>query len=137
MVTAPVGLKCPDCARQPRSAQATIKPQKLGLAVIAAIVAGAVIGSLSMVLFSRIPFISIIVAWVIGLAMGEIVLRASGNYRSPETAWIAAGGGIWAFVFPVVLITVSSPYAVNLSGLGVFYLLGIAIAGYVAYRRVL
>lgn len=137
MVPAPVGIKCPECARQPRSARVTIKPQRAGLAVIAAIVAGAGIGALSMVIFSIIPFLSIIGAWVIGLAMGEIVLRASGHYRSTQTAWIAAAGGIWAYVFPVVLITIASPYSIRLSGLGVFYLLGLAIAGFIAYRRVL
>ena len=70
-------------------------------------------------------FFVLILAYLVGLAMGEVVLGASGRYRGSSTAWIAVGGAVLAYAFPLVVI-----YA------GPFYIIGIGVAGFVAYRRV-
>jgi hypothetical protein len=126
MVTAPVGIKCPECARQPRSARVTLKPGRAARTIAAAVGAGAAIGVLlALVLTTFGGFFVLILAYLIGLAMGEIVLAASGRYRATSTAWIAAAGAVWAYSLPLLVIFA-----------GPFYIIGIGVAGFIAYRRV-
>jgi hypothetical protein len=70
-------------------------------------------------------FFALLLAYLVGLGIGELVLRASGRYRGLETAWIAVGGCLVAYAIP---IAVFSP--------GPFTLVGAALAGYIAYRQV-
>ena len=81
-------------------------------------------------------FFALILGWLIGIAMGELVLWASGRYRGRETGLIAIGGCIWTYVVPYGLF-----YGVDLgdvarSGSLAFVFLGAVIACYVAYNRV-
>jgi len=136
MVQAPVGIKCPECARQPRSAIVRLKPNRAARAIGAAIGVGALMG-LGIVLLQGFGlFFALIIGYLIGIGMGEVVLTASGRYRAPVTGWIAVGGCIWAYAFPYLLY-----YGVNLGdvanslGRAPFVLFGIGIACYVAYQR--
>ena len=80
-------------------------------------------------------FFALILGWLIGIAMSELVLWASGRWRGRETALIAVGGCIWTYVVPYGLF-----YGVDLgdvarNGSLAFVFLGAVIACYVAYNR--
>jgi hypothetical protein len=137
MVYSPVGIKCPDCARQPRSARVRIRPQRLARSIAVAVGLGAAMGVGIVFLQSIGLFFALILGWLIGIGMGEAVLTASGRYRSPTTGWIAVGGSVWAYVFPYVLFYgVNAGEVANSLSRAPFVVLGAAIAGYVAFNRV-
>jgi hypothetical protein len=136
MVQAPVGIKCPECARQPRSALVRLRPNRAARAIGAAAGVGALMG-LGIVLLQGFGlFFALILGYLIGIGMGEVVSSASGRYRAPATGLIAVGGCIWAYLFPYLLY-----YGGDLGdvarGLGSvpFVVLGAGIACYVAYQR--
>ena len=86
MVYTPVGIKCPECARQPRSAIVRLRPDRAARAIAAAFGGGLAMG-FGIVLLQGIGlFFALILGWLIGIAMGELVLWASGRYRGRETA---------------------------------------------------
>jgi hypothetical protein len=134
MVPAPVGIKCRDCARLPRSARVTLKPAAAARAVAAAAVVGTAFGvGLSFVGGYGLGFGTFILAYVVGLVTGRAVLAAAGRYRASATAWIAVAGAAWAYVLPAIVIgiVVGGVGPVGIQGLGVL------IAGYAAHREVL
>ena len=139
MVMAPVGIKCRDCARMPRSARVTLRPQKAMAAVAAAALTGTGCGFVLLAAYSGysgLGLLTFIAGWLIGLVVGRVTLRFAGYYRASSTAWIAAGGAAWAYVFTSAVIA---------SGLGgsrhlfvqvlVAQFLGLLIAAFVAYRE--
>jgi hypothetical protein len=69
----------------------------------------------------------------VGLACGRAVLAASGRYRTPATAWIAAAGAAWAYVVPAVVIAVSAGGAASTG----VQAIGLLIAGFIAHREVI
>jgi hypothetical protein len=136
MIYSAVGIKCPECARQPRSALVRLRPKRAVGAVAVAAGLGAAMG-LGIVLLQGVGlFFALILGYLIGIAMGELVLSASGRYRAPATGWIAVGGCIWAYAFPYVLY-----YGADLGDVATslvrapFVVLGAAIASYVAFQR--
>jgi hypothetical protein len=135
MVYSPVGIKCPDCARQPRSAIVRLKPQRAARTIAVALGLGSAMGIGIVFLQAVGLFFALILGWLIGIGMGEAVLAASGRYRSPTTGWIAVGGCVWAYVFPYLLFYGGDVGDVARSGNLAFVVLGTAIAGYVAYNR--
>jgi hypothetical protein len=135
MVYTPVGIKCPDCARQPRSALVRLRPQRAARAVAVALGLGSLMGVGIVFLQAVGLFFALILGWLIGIGMGEAVLSASGRFRAPTTGWIAVGGCVWAYVFPYVLFYSGDVGDVARSGNLAFVVLGAAIAGYVAYNR--
>jgi hypothetical protein len=136
MVYSPVGIKCPDCARQPRSALVRLRPQRAARAIAVAVGLGALMGVGIVFLQSVGLFFALILGWLIGIGMGEAVLTASGRFRSPTTGWIAVGGSVWAYVFPYVLFYGANVGAVADSlSRAPFVVIGAAVAGYVAFNR--
>ena len=91
MVYSAVGIKCPECAKQPRSALVRLKPNRAALAVAVAIGLGALMGVGIVFLQDVGLFFALILGWLIGIGMGEAVLWASGRFRSRTTGWIAVG----------------------------------------------
>jgi len=136
MVYTPVGIKCPECARLPRSAVVRLKPNRAARTVAAAFGGGIVIGLGMLVLQAAVGlFFTLILGYLIGIAMSEIVLWGSGRYRSHATGAIAVGGCIWAYVVPYVLF-----YGVDLGDIArssalAWVVIGAAIACYIAYQR--
>jgi hypothetical protein len=87
-VAAPVGFKCPDHARTSRAARGVIPVAGLVRGVGAGIVVAVVLGVILSVV--QIPFLGIILAYFAGTAVGEVTRRASGGYRDPVLARVAA-----------------------------------------------
>jgi hypothetical protein len=81
-------------------------------------------------------FFALILGYLIGLGMGELVLRASGRFRGRQTGWIAVGGCIWTYLFPYLLaLGVDAGAVANSLSRAPFVVLGAAIAAYIAYQR--
>jgi hypothetical protein len=137
MVYGAVGIKCPECARLPRSALVRLKPSRAAGAIAAAIGAGAAMGVGILLLQGAGLFFALILGWLIGIGMGELVLAASGRFRGPQTGWIAAGGAIWAYLVPYLLyLGVDFGAVADSLARAPFVVLGAGIGAYVAYQRV-
>jgi hypothetical protein len=136
MVYTPVGIKCPECARMPRSAIVRMRPNSALRAVAAAFVGGLAIGVGMLLVQAAVGlFFTLILGYLIGIAMSELVLWASGRYRGRTSALIAVGGCIWSYVVPYVLF-----YGVDLGDVArsaslAWVVIGAAIACYIAYQR--
>jgi hypothetical protein len=143
MVYSPVGIKCRECARLPKSALIRLKPERWVKAIAAALAVGTGAGLGYYLLLSGVGFFffAYFAAIGIGYLVGEAVLRAAGYYHGRETALIALGGTVWAFLFPPLLAAMGSvgfrwqAFLFSVTGRGIIGWLMVAIAGYVAYQR--
>jgi hypothetical protein len=136
MVYSAVGIKCPECARLPRSAIVRLKPDRAARAVAAAVIGGAAMGFGIVILQGIGLFFALILGYLIGIGMGELVLAASGRFRGAQTGWIAVAGCIWAYVFPYLLVLgVDIGEVADSLSRAPFVVLGAGIAAYVAYQR--
>jgi MFS family permease len=137
MVHAPVGVKCRDCARMPRSALVRLKPQKAAMAIAATLGAALLIGvALAALNGTGFGFFGFLIAFAVGAVMAEIVTRTSGYYRGRESGIIAAAGSLLAYVVAwqaVPLLYTHTHLAGNWVTLQ--FVFGV-VAAVVAYRRV-
>ena len=137
MVHAPVGVKCRDCARMPKSALVRLKPQRAAMAIGAAagtaLAAGIAMGAIAN---SGFGFFGFLVAFGIGVLMAEVVTRASGYYRGPEAGVIAGGGSILAYVIAWQAVPILDSHARLSNNWITLQLVFGVIAAVVAYRRV-
>lgn len=133
MVPAAVGIKCRECARQPRSARVTLHADKAVRAVLAAFGAGTAMGVVLAYAGSLgVGFFTFIVAFFVGMAAGRATLWGAGYFRGRSTAWIAAGGAAWAYIISGVVIAAS----VGGSPRAYVQVLGLLIAAFFAHREV-
>ena len=133
MVPAPVGIKCRDCARMPRSARVSLRPQKAARAVAAAFGVGSGLGVLlAFAGGAGLGFFTLIVAYFVGILTGRATLRAAGYHRADATAWIAAAGAAWAYICAGIVIGAS------VGGDPRLYVqaIGLLVAGFFAHREV-
>lgn len=143
MVYSAVGIKCRECARLPRSALITLKPERAVRAIGAALLVGTAAGFAYYLLLSGVGFFffAYFVAIGIGYLVGEAVFRASGYYHGKGTAWIAVAGTAWAFLFPPLLAAAASfglrwqVFLFSMTGRGIMGWLILGIAALVAYQR--
>jgi hypothetical protein len=102
-VQSPVGIKCPDCARVPRAARGVVPTSGLVRGLLAALGASVVIGFVLTVV--NVPFLGIILAYAGGLGIGELTRRASGGYRDPMLARVAATAAVVGMLaLPVIRV---------------------------------
>ncbi|MDX6599138.1 MAG: hypothetical protein QOE87_3025 [Gaiellales bacterium] len=137
MVHAPVGVKCRDCARMPRSALVRLKPAKAVRAIAASVGAALAVGiALGALNGTGFGFFGFIVAFGVGVVMAEVVTRTSGYYRGRESGAIAAAASMLAYVVAwqaVPFLYAHQRLAPNWITLQLVF--G-AVAAVVAYRRV-
>jgi hypothetical protein len=91
----PVGIKCPECARTSRAARGVVPTTRLVRGLVAGTVVAIVLGTILYV--APTSFFGIILAYLAGMATGEVTRRASGGYRDPvlaRGATIAAAVGV-------------------------------------------
>ncbi len=105
MVTTPVGMKCPDCGRSKNSMLYRIRPERLVLASITALIAGVVAA-----IIGRLGFFVIFLSFPYGYFAGSIILKASGMKRGPKLEILAGVGmvigALAVKLVPLVLFTV-------------------------------
>ncbi|MCA1791744.1 MAG: B-box zinc finger protein [Thioalkalivibrio sp.] len=144
MVYSPVGIKCKECARLPRSARLVFGPDRWIRSIAAATAGGAVVGSFYYLLLSAVGFffLAFLIGAGVGYVMGELVLRAAKHHRGVEPAAIAVAGTVWAFIFPPVL-SAALRFGLSLDAVlfgfsrgAVVNWLVMAVAGYFAWQRV-
>jgi len=132
MVPAPVGIKCRECARMPRSARVRLHGDKAVRAVLVALGTGTGFGVvLAFAGGLGVGFFTFIVAYFVGLLTGRATLWGAGYYRGTSTGWIAAGGAAWSYVIAAVVIAAS----VGGNARAFIQVLGLAIAAFIAYRE--
>ena len=125
MVYSAVGIKCPECAKLPRSAIVTLKPNRAVRAMLFAFGGGLAMGfAVALLQASLGLFFALLTGYLIGLGMGELVLWASGRYRAPITGWIAIGGCVWTYACTYLLFYGFDVGDVARSGSAVFVVLG-------------
>ncbi|MEO9175834.1 MAG: hypothetical protein ABI317_10020 [Gaiellales bacterium] len=135
MVQSPVGIKCADCARMPRSARLRLRPDR-ALRAVGAAVAIVVVGGVALASLAATPFgfFGFLVAYGVGRGGGELVLRAAGRVRGQTTGLIAAAGALGAYLAPFALVPLL--YGDRFSQrFGVIEVVLGAVAGYFAYRQ--
>jgi len=87
MVSTPVGMKCPDCARGKPTTLYQIRPERLLLAGLAAVIAG--VGAS---IVGDIGFFAIFIATPYGYFAGMVILKASGMKRGIKLEMVAGSG---------------------------------------------
>ncbi len=88
MVVTPVGMKCRECGLQRGGTLFKVKPARLALAFLVAIVAGLVAGMLG-----RIGFLVIFIGTAYGYFAGTVIMKAAGMKRGVKME-ITAGLGM-------------------------------------------
>jgi hypothetical protein len=123
MVTTPVGQKCGDCARQPRSAKGAPPP-----AIVArAFGAGYVTAALGTAVWLLIPFVRLILAAVLGIVIAGAVRWAARRRVHNQLGAAAAAASVLGMATTVLVLggAVLSPWL----------LLAYLVAGGVAFVR--
>lgn len=135
MVTSPVGIKCAECSRMPRSAMVRLRPDRalraIGAAIVVAVVAGVGLASLAATSFG---FFGFLVAWGVGRGGGELVLRAAGRFRSQTTGAIAAAGAFGGYLLPFLFLPLLYDDRIS-QRFGAFEVVLGAVAGFFAFRQ--
>jgi hypothetical protein len=125
-----VGQKCPDCARLPRTARATVPFMRVarGAAVglVLSIVAGYLYWSIPL------PIIGWIVAGIVGGGIGELVRRATGGYRGLLVARVALLTVLIGFAWPLVVHYATGSH---LGAGSLLNLVGVGLAAFSAWQR--
>lgn len=141
MIFAPVGAKCPDCGRMPKSARVRVKPERLALTVGAGLGAAIAGGYVFGLVISFISFFAFFIAFGLGMGIGEAVSWASGRFHDTRlAAWAAACaclGVLFPFVMRGFLAYGPSPAVITytLAVGGIWKLLWLAAAAYGAWQR--
>ena len=137
MVHAAVGIKCRDCARLPRSARVTLRPDRAARAVVVSLGSGSGIGVvLGLVTAQALVFglLGTLIAGVlVGMGVGRATLWASGYHRSSSTGWIAVAGAVLAYV--VAAGVVAAQFGGSIRFYLVAELLGLLVAAFFAHRE--
>ena len=113
-VEAPIGLRCPDCGRPDRAGGLRRRPDQIGravgVAVAGALVGGALIGVVRLLL----PIGGLIVAYLVGLQVGQRVRRAASGNTVDVVRGVALVGAASSAVVAEVVLGVVDGGAVSL-----------------------
>lgn len=91
-VQTPVGQKCPDCAKQPRSARAAGKPRQYVRGGLYGLGASAVLGfAFRLYLGSGLGFLTLIISFFLGMGIGHAVRTGAEGNAQPPFRNIAVG----------------------------------------------
>ncbi|CAN5468467.1 hypothetical protein BH23ACT7_BH23ACT7_21940 [soil metagenome] len=127
MQQAPVGQKCPSCARLPRRARALGKPvhyvRGIGAGVAAAVAGGVAFA----VLLRLLPFGTLILSGFLGFGIGRAVGWGVHRQTQPPFPGIAAACGVLGVLVAFALLGRVVPS-------GLFLLLAYPVAGLFAVR---
>ena len=98
MVYTPVGIKCPDCARQRGRAVAGPRPIYYLRAAGAGLISGPIGGVLLGLVVRMVPFGGLLLVLFLGMAFGEIISRAARRNTGLGLQVIAGGTAALAFL---------------------------------------
>lgn len=127
-VEAPIGMRCPDCARPDRSAGLRRRPDQIaravGVAVLGALVGGALIGGVRLLL----PIGGLIVAYIVGLQIGQRVRAAASGNTVDVVRGVALTGAAASAVVAEVVIAIGGSGVVGFR-LATLLAAGVAVFG--------
>lgn len=127
-VEAPIGLRCPDCARPDGRGGLRRRPDQIrraaGVAVLGAALGGALIGGVRLLL----PLGGLIVAYVVGLQIGQRVRAAANGNTVDVVRGLAITGAAASALVAEVVIAVGGSGAVGLR-LATLLAAGVAVFG--------
>lgn len=103
MITTPVGMKCPDCAKQSAKARGALPASTVGRTLAAAVVSACAVAVLDIFVLQEIAFFRIIAAYAIGVGVAEVVRWSAGGFRDPLVTRCAAGAALIGFLIPIGL----------------------------------
>lgn len=129
-VEAPIGMRCPSCAKPDRRGGLRRRPEQVRGALVAAVPA-TLVGGVVMALVLQVGFFSLLGSFVVGAGIGRAVRQgASGN-----TVDVVRGIGVAAAVAAVVgaWVAIGGDPVRLVSGVRGALLLG--LAGFGAYRE--
>lgn len=134
-VATPVGQRCPDCARLPRSATRQGRPGQYAGALVAGLGAAAA-AALLLPLARQLPLLGLFAAYGVGLGVASAVRRGAGGNQNPPFRNLAIGLAVLA----VAAATVWTRGGLGglpeaLLGGSAWSLLGYAVAALGAYQR--
>ncbi len=141
MVFTPVGAKCPGCGHMPKSARVRVKPGRQLMTVAAGLAAAVAGGYLFGIFVSIISFFAFLVAFALGMGIGEAVSWASGRHHGSRLAAWAAACAVFSVLFPFILTGFTAygasaevlRYAIAAGGLWKF--MWMAVAAFGAWQR--
>lgn len=134
-IPAPVGFKCPDDAKQSRAALAKVPTSRMASGIAAGTLVAFVGGSILAVV--QVPFLGVILAYLLGMGVGEVTRRAAGGFRDHalgRAAAIAAAVGILALPALSIITRLADGGSVNIFAL-LFTVIGAVLAAVGAYNR--
>lgn len=114
-VDAPIGMRCPTCAKPDRSGGLRRRPDQVaraaGVAVVGALIGGALIGGVRLVL----PIGGLIVAYFVGLQLGRQVRTAASGNTVDVVRGVAIAGAVGAALVAEVVIGLVGGGAIGVS----------------------
>lgn len=133
-VTAAVGIKCKDCGRISRAAQARVPLAKVAQGAAAGIVLGLLAGFLFQEFRNTFSFFSLFLAWGIGIGVAEGVRRAAGGFRDTSIAMVASLCSFVGVLWPAIFIEIQQGGRIRLDQL-LFPVVAACVAAFFAYKR--
>lgn len=134
MVSAPVGFKCPDCARQQRHARGLGRPDQYVRALLFGVPAAVVAALVLSQVFAR-GFLSWIAAGVAGYLVAEAIRRGAGGNRADPFRYLAIALALVAVVGGWLVLTRGDVVlAGRIVGSDPFRLVTFLAAAYGAFR---
>jgi hypothetical protein len=127
-VAAAVGFKCPDDARISRAARGVVPPAKMAIGASAGLAVAVVLGG-ALTIFG-IGFFVLLIGYGIGMLVGIVTRTASGGYRDPTLANIAAVSAALGIVLLPVIDVLTGHHV----GLGFVFKLLAGVAAAIAAR---
>lgn len=129
-VEAPVGMRCPSCARPDRATAQRRRPDQIGrgaaVAVVGALFGGGLIGAVRLLL----PIGALIAAYFVGLQIGRRVREAASGNTVDVVRGVAVAGALGAAAVAEVVLAVGRGGIVEL---GFYSALRAGIAAYAAW----
>ena len=108
MVVTPVGMKCPDCGRIKDSPLFKVRPERLMLAGVVALVAGMIAS-----LIGELGFFVILASIPYGYFAGNMVLRASGMKRGTKLEVLTAAAMVLGAILAQVAVPLFSTWGIQ------------------------
>lgn len=116
-VDAPVGMRCPDCARPDRGGGLRRRPDQIGraagVALLGALVGGALVGGVRLLL----PIGGLIAAYLVGLQIGQRVREAARGNTVDVVRGIAVAGALGCAVVAEVVVGLGGRPVVSITTL--------------------
>jgi hypothetical protein len=118
-VAGAVGMLCPACASNRTGHMYQVRPERFALACVLGLMAGTVVGFLLQVLSGSFLFFLLLLGPIIGGAVGEVILRASGRKRGLKIEVVAGasvvlGAGLSLLFSGSWVMLVASPLSLVL-----------------------